>query len=429
MPVNIVIGAQWGDEGKAKVIDFLSKEIEVIVRYQGGSNAGHTVVVNGKKYVFHLIPSGVMYPNTVCIIGNGVVLDPEFFLEECDKLIKDGFEVYNKLVISDTCHLILPFHKTMDALRETNSSLGQAIGTTRRGIGICYSDKMLRVGLRAGDLLDDTSLREKLRNIVHRKNNELKVLYNTDEVNFEQIYDKLKNFRDRVGHLIKNTSYLLTNELKQNRKVLLEGAQGTGLDIDHGTYPFVTSSNPTTGGALCGTGISFKYINKVYGISKAYVTRVGEGPFPTELHGEEVEQLRKAGSEFGATTGRPRRCGWFDVELIKHASRVNGLTGLIITKIDILSNYDKIPVCTGYELNGKKLDYFPSHSLDKVKPIYTYLDGWKTDIRGITEFNKLPDKCKDYLKFLAKATEVPIDIVSTGPDRLETIVIQSGELD
>jgi adenylosuccinate synthase len=422
MSADLVVGAQWGDEGKAKVIDYLSKDTDFIVRYQGGANAGHTVVVDGKKYVFHLIPSGVIYPNTTCVIGNGVVLDPDFFLEECDTLQKDGFNVINKTYISTGCHIILPFHKTIDSLIEANLSANEKIGTTKRGIGICYADKMMRTGLRAGDLLDKETLKVKLKNIIDRKNKTLIKLYDAEPVSFDSVYDSMLNFVDKVRPMIINTPYYLNSELKKGKHVLLEGAQGTGLDVDFGTYPYVTSSNSTTGGAITGSGISFHYLKRVYGISKAYATRVGEGPFPTELFGTEAEKMRELGHEYGATTGRPRRCGWFDVEMIKHAARVNGLTSLALTKIDILSAYDKIPVGVGYELNGKKLEYLPFANLEKVKVIYEELPGWKTDISGINEFERLPSLCKEYIKFLEKSIDVPIEIISTGPDRSHTII-------
>ncbi|MDX1958778.1 MAG: adenylosuccinate synthase [Leptospiraceae bacterium] len=422
MPAELVVGAQWGDEGKAKVIDYLSKDTDIIVRYQGGANAGHTVVVEGKKYVFHLVPSGVIYPKTICVIGNGVVLDPHFFVEECDSLTKEGFPVYDRIFISDACHIILPFHKTIDSALESSALPGEKIGTTKRGIGICYADKMMRTGLRAGDLLDKDTLKVKLKSIVDRKNTVLRKLYEVEEVSFDELYSSLVDISKRIGKLIINTPYYLNEELKKGKHILLEGAQGTGLDVDFGTYPYVTSSNSTSGGALTGSGVGHHYLEKVYGISKAYATRVGEGPFPTEVFGEEAEKMRTLGHEFGATTGRPRRCGWFDVEMIKHAIRVNGMKCLVLTKIDILSHYDSIPVGIGYELNGKKLDYLPSSGLEKVKVIYETLPGWKTDIAGVGDFSKLPKACVEYIEFLESRIGVPIAIISTGPDRNNTIV-------
>ncbi|HMV41130.1 MAG TPA: adenylosuccinate synthetase, partial [Leptospiraceae bacterium] len=280
MPADLVIGAQWGDEGKAKVIDYLSKEIDIIARYQGGANAGHTVVVHGKKYVFHLVPSGVIYPNTICVIGNGVVLDTDYLMKECDELCKEDFDVYNKLYISDACHVILPLHGKIDSHRERNSTPGTKIGTTGKGIGICYADKMMRIGIRTGDVLDEETLKDKLKHFLAKKNEELVKLYGEEPVQFEPIFDSLKKFADKFKGKIINTAYFLNEELRRGKRVLLEGAQGVGLDIDFGTYPFVTSSNPTTGGALTGSGIGFQHLGKIYGISKAYATRVGEGPFP-----------------------------------------------------------------------------------------------------------------------------------------------------
>ena len=422
MPADLVIGAQWGDEGKAKVIDYLSKEIDIIVRYQGGANAGHTVVVHGKKYIFHLVPSGVIYPNTTCVIGNGVVLDTDYLMKECDELCKEDFDVYNKLYISDACHIILPLHGIIDAHREKNSSPGTKIGTTGKGIGICYADKMMRIGIRTGDVLDEETLRDKLKLFLARKNEELIKLYGVEPVGFDAIFDSLKKFADKFKGKIINTSYFLNEELRKGKRVLLEGAQGVGLDIDFGTYPFVTSSNPTTGGALTGSGIGFQHLGRIYGISKAYATRVGEGPFPTELFGEDADNMRKLGHEYGSTTGRPRRCGWFDLEMIKHSIRICGINNLVITKIDVLSTYPTIPVGIGYELNGKRLDYMPSCGMEKVKVIYEYLPGWNTDITGINRFEDLPANCQSYLKYLNEKIGVPISIISTGPDRKDTIV-------
>ena len=421
MPASLVVGAQWGDEGKAKVIDFVSNDIDIIVRYQGGANAGHTVIVDGKKYVFHLVPSGVIYPNTTCVIGNGVVLDPQSFLSECDDLEKSGFPVYNRIFISDACHLIFPLHQLIDSSREAGANEDQKIGTTKRGIGICYADKMMRVGLRAGDILDDNALQKKLKNFLDVKNSELKKYYGLQEVSYDETLKNLRAFRERAGHLIINTSWYLNEALGKGKKILLEGAQGTGLDIDFGTYPYVTSSNPTTGGALIGTGINFRHITDVIGIVKAYTTRVGEGPFPTELFGEAGEKLRTAGGEFGATTGRPRRCGWFDAEMIRHSVRVNGINTLALTKIDVLSDYDTIPVGIGYELNGQRLNYFPSQNLENVKVLYKEFPGWKEDISGVTKYSDLPEKCKSYIKGLEELTGVPARIISTGPDRADTI--------
>ncbi|MCC5814190.1 MAG: adenylosuccinate synthase [Leptospira sp.] len=423
MPANLVVGAQWGDEGKAKVIDVLSKDTDIIVRYQGGANAGHTVVVKGKKYVFHLIPSGVIYDDKICVIGNGVVIDAAYFLEEVADIEKEGFDVRGKTYVSDSAHLLLPFHKLIDGAREDGSVDGKKIGTTRRGIGMCYADKMMRTGLRVGDLLNLKTAREKLEHIIEEKNAEMKALYNIDPLQVDDVWKDLMAFYDLWKDRIINTSFYLNEALKDGKRILLEGAQGTGLDVDFGTYPYVTSSNPTTGGALIGSGVSYHYLQKVIGICKAYITRVGEGPFPTELHGEEGEKLRKLGGEYGATTGRPRRCGWFDVEMLKHAIRVNGLNAIALTKIDVLSDYDSIPVAIGYELDGKRLDYLPSQELDRVKPVYKFFPGWNSDISGINDFKKLPKNCQDYINAIRDLIGVPVHILSTGPDRDHTIIL------
>lgn len=425
MPANLVVGAQWGDEGKAKIIDVLSRDTDIIVRYQGGANAGHTVVVKGRKYVFHLIPSGIIYEDKICVIGNGVVLDPAYFLKEVEDIEKEGFDVVGKTYISDSAHILFPYHKLIDGAREDSlKNGGKKIGTTRRGIGICYADKMMRVGMRVGELLDENQARKKIQSLVEEKNKEMKALYGIEEgadadVFWEEVLGFIKKWKSRII----NTSYYLNEALRDNKRVLLEGAQGTGLDVDFGTYPYVTSSNPTTGGALIGSGISYHFLKKVIGITKAYTTRVGEGPFPTEIHGEQGEKLRQIGGEYGATTGRPRRCGWFDVELLRHAVRVNGLNAIALTKIDVLSYYDKIPVAVGYEMDGKKLNYFPSQNLEKVKPIYVHLPGWESDITGINDFRRLPKNCQDYINSIRDYIGVPIHIISTGPDREHTILL------
>ncbi|MFN3604755.1 MAG: adenylosuccinate synthase [Leptonema sp. (in: bacteria)] len=420
MSVTVVIGAQWGDEGKAKIIDYLSEKIDIIARYQGGANAGHTVVVNQKKFVFHLIPSGILYPNTICVIGNGVVVDPEALLQELEKLNKENIEYKNRIFISDASHIVLPFHKLIDEQRETLAKTNK-IGTTKRGIGICYGDKMLRIGIRMGDLF--YNLEEKLSNFVKIKNKELELLYNIPGLDYDKIYKDLVEFAKKIEPMVIHTPTFFEQALQQRKTVLLEGAQGTALDIDHGTYPYVTSSNTTIGGALTGTGISYRYIENVYGISKAYATRVGEGPFPTEVKDKEAEKLRNLGNEYGATTGRPRRCGWFDVELIKHSARINGLTGLVLTKLDVLSHYDVIPVCVGYQLNGKKIGYFPSYALEDCEPIYEYLPGWKEDISKINQWKDLPKNCKDFVEKIQEWTNIAVKFLSVGPQRDQTMVL------
>lgn len=420
MSAHLVVGTQWGDEGKAKVIDYLSGNIDIIVRYQGGANAGHTVKVGNETYIFHLIPSGILYDKTVCVIGNGVVLEPASFESEIQSLQSKNIDT-GRIILSDSAHVVLPLHKLIDEEREKLAG-NNKIGTTKRGIGITYGDKMMRVGIRLGDLVDGEHLKKRLSHVLELKNQELEKLYGLKAVELNPLLDELLAFGEKYKSIIKNTSLYLNRELENGKRVLLEGAQGTGLDIDFGTYPFVTSSNTTTGGAIAGSGISFQHLKEVTGIVKAYVSRVGEGPFPTELLGEAGEELRKLGNEFGATTGRPRRCGWFDVEVIKHAARVNGLTGLALTKLDILSHFDEIPVAVGYEIDGQRVEAIPSTGWEKIKPIYEMLPGWKTDISSATSMDQLPAKARSYIDRLAELTGVPVTLVSVGPGRENTIV-------
>ena len=418
MGCTVIIGTQWGDEGKAKMIDFYSQKADIIVRYQGGANAGHTVVVNGKKHVFHLIPSGILHEGTICVIGNGVVVDPVQLIEECKLLEKEGIDVRKRLYISDAAHLLLPFHKEMDAAMEEARS--NKIGTTKRGIGPCYADKCLRVGIRVGDIFDEEYLKERLTTALNVKNIQFERCYNRAGFSFDEIYELLMQFKAYAGSLAINTPYYLHNEAKKGKNILLEGAQGNALDIDHGTYPFVTSSNPSIGGAIAGSGINPFLINEVVGITKAYVTRVGEGPFPTEEKGEAGEIMRQRGGEFGATTGRPRRCGWFDMELLKHTLRINGITTIALTKLDVLSGFEAIKVAVGYTINGKKIDYFPSSMQDKIVPIYEEHPGWKEDISHCTSFKELPKTAQKYIQFIQDSLQVPISIISVGPDRMNT---------
>ena len=420
MSAKLVVGTQWGDEGKAKVIDYLSSEINIIVRYQGGANAGHTVKVGNETYIFHLIPSGILYPDTTCVLGNGVVLDPESFDKERADLKERGIDIDGRVVISDACHILMPLHRQIDAARENLRK--QKIGTTKRGIGVCYGDKVTRTGLRMGDLMEEKRLRQRLEHMLEVKNVELARIYNLPPVEFNPLFDDLSAFAERNRKMVRNTSHWLNSELKAGRSVLLEGAQGTALDIDFGTYPFVTSSSPTTGGALMGSGISFQYLKEVIGICKAYVSRVGEGPFPSELHGAEGDKLRELGQEFGATTGRPRRCGWFDTELVRHAARVNGLTQIALTKLDILSEYDEIPIGVGYKMGGEKIDAFPSSGVEDVEVVYETMPGWKSDISKARSLADLPPNCRKYIDRLTELVEVPIKLISVGPGREDTIV-------
>ncbi len=417
----VAIGAQWGDEGKAKMIDFFSKDTDIIVRYQGGANAGHTVVVDGVKHVFHLIPSGILHEGKVCVIGNGVVIDPEVLLEEMELLESKGINLKGRLYISDAAHIILPLHKAFDeAMEEFRSN---KIGTTRRGIGPAYSDKCLRIGLRMGDMFDKDILHERLTFDITLKNLYLEKVFSRNPFPPEKIFAIVEHFRGKVKDMVINTPHYLHTALDAGKKVLLEGAQGFALDIDHGTYPFVTSSNPTIGGALLGSGLNAFDIEKIYGITKAYITRVGEGPFPTEEKGEIGEMLRTRGGEFGATTGRPRRCGWFDLPLIRQARRINGITDMALTKLDVLSGLQTIKIAAAYRLDGKQIDYFPSAQLHRVEPVYTEMPGWQEDISACTSFASLPKQAQNYVRYIEKESGIKLSIISNGADRKSTFSV------
>jgi adenylosuccinate synthase len=418
MSCKVVIGTQWGDEGKAKMIDYFTRDSDIVVRYQGGANAGHTVVVNDKKYVFHLIPSGVLHKNKICVIGNGVVVDPIQLINELTSLEDDGYDIKKRLLVSDAAHLILPYHKALDEAME--ESRDNKIGTTVRGIGPSYSDKCLRIGIRAGDVFDPKLLKKRVSLALDIKNLQLERIYKKHKYSEEEIMDILKKFKKICGPMITNTQHFLHKALSDGKNILLEGAQGFALDIDHGTYPFVTSSNPTIGGALMGTGLNASNIGQVFGITKAYVTRVGEGPFPTEASGEDGDRMRVNGAEFGSTTGRPRRCGWFDVPLLKQSALVNGLTGIALTKLDVLSGFKKIKVAVGYKMNGKKIDYFPASNLYKAQPIYKELEGWNSDISRCRSKADLPRSAQSYIDFIESQIGVKISIISVGPERNNT---------
>jgi len=415
MSCIVAIGTQWGDEGKAKMIDYLTREADIVARYQGGANAGHTVVVNDKKFVFHLIPSGILHEGKTCIIGNGVVLDPVELIEEIDLLESKGYNVKDRLIISDSAHFILPYHKTLDSLLEEGSE--EKIGTTKRGIGPCYADKCLRAGIRTGDIFDEDYLLKRVTAALKVKNLQLEKMYGLPPVSVDEIMELLLDFKAKAGSMVTNSQKFLHEALKQNKKVLLEGAQGYALDIDHGTYPFVTSSNPTIGGALIGSGLNAGDITEVLGITKAYVTRVGEGPFPTEADEEDSERLRVNGNEFGATTGRPRRCGWFDIPLLKKSIQINGLNSLAVTKLDVLTGFEKINICIGYDLKGERVDDICLSKLASVKPIFIEMDGWEENISRCKSFEELPKNTKDYLNFLEDELNVPISYISVGPGR------------
>lgn len=420
MSVTIVVGSQWGDEGKGKVVDLLSSKYDVVVRYQGGANAGHTIKIGDKQYVFHLIPSGILHENIICVIGNGVVIEPKALLDELEMLEKSGIDIKDRLFISHNAHLIMPYHKLIDSINEKGS---QKIGTTGRGIGPSYIDKYARRGIRIADLLNKDELKSKIRKNLDEKNNLLKNIYHHEELNVDEIIEECIAFDKKIDKYITDTSAYLNDAIEMNKSILLEGAQGALLDVDHGTYPYVTSSNPTSGGACTGSGIPPTKITDVIGIVKAYTTRVGLGPFPTELFDEDGENLRKIGAEFGATTGRPRRCGWFDAFLVNYSRKINGINRAVITKLDVLGYFDKIKVCVGYEINGKKLKYFPTSSaeLDSAIPVYETLDGWNKDISKITNYDELPSETKEYLSFISTKSGFEIKYISVGPKRIQTI--------
>jgi adenylosuccinate synthase len=420
MSIAVIVGSQWGDEGKGKIVDLLSKRYDIVVRYQGGANAGHTVQVGDKQFILHLIPSGILWENVKCVIGNGVVIDPKALLDEIKFLENLGINIKGRLFISQNAHLIMPYHKLLDSISESGSS---KIGTTGRGIGPCYIDKYARKGIKIVDLRDKKDLEQKIKINIEEKNILLTKLYNQAELNVDEIIKEYLDFDDAIDQYITDVPSYLNNALNEDKSILLEGAQGTMLDVDFGTYPYVTSSNPTSGGACTGSGIPPTKISMVIGIVKAYTTRVGLGPFPTELDGEEGETLRKIGGEFGATTGRPRRCGWFDAFLLSYSRMINGIERAAITKLDVLSYLDEIKVCVDYEINGKKINSYPTsvNQMMQVKPVYETLPGWKCNISDATTYDELPGAAKDYLSFIAQQSGFEIGIISVGPRRSQTI--------
>lgn len=426
MSTLVVVGSQWGDEGKGKITDLLSEEANIIVRYQGGCNAGHTVVKGDEQYIFHLIPSGILHKRVKCLIGNGVVIDPESLLQEIENLKKKNIEIDGNLLIDFKAHVVLPYHKTLDEMKETKRGKDK-IGTTKRGIGPAYIDKIARTGIRMIDLINEKSLSKKLENNLNEKNIIFEKLYGVKISNQEK-KDIIKKYRE-YGQLLKkyviDVSLYLNQAINEDKKILFEGAQGTLLDIDHGTFPYVTSSNPIAGGACIGTGVGPTKIDRVMGITKAYTTRVGRGPFPTEIQGEEIEEyIRQKGGEFGATTGRPRRCGWFDAILVNYAVRINGMDSIVITKIDVLSDFDKIKICTSYKYNGKMIKEFPVdlETLQKCIPVYEEMEGWKGNISQITKYEDLPQQLKAYIGRIEELVRTKVVIVSVGPKRSQTII-------
>lgn len=424
MSVKIVVGAQWGDEGKGKIIDLLSERVDIVARYQGGANAGHTVVIKGEKYILHLIPSGILHENTICIIGNGVVIDPHALLEEVEFLSSKGIDITGRLFISHRAHLIMPYHKLLDQAKESKDEKNK-IGTTGRGIGPAYVDKVNRMGIRIVDLLDRETLKTKLKRNIEEKNEILKKIYQRDELDVQQIIDAYLEFDQKIDPFVKDISTFLNESIKENKRILLEGAQGTLLDIDFGTYPYVTSSNPISGGACSGVGIGPTKIDTVLGVIKAYTTRVGMGPFPTEIHDEENINLRELGAEFGATTGRPRRCGWFDAVIANFAVQVNGIDSFAVTKLDVLDTLDEIKICVAYQYDGKLLKTFPSEprTLENCQPVYEVFPGWKEKTSGVRHYDELPANAKNYLDAIRNLTQTEISIISVGSDREQTILL------
>ncbi|HSQ40990.1 MAG TPA: adenylosuccinate synthase [Fibrobacteraceae bacterium] len=424
MPNRIIIGSQWGDEGKAKVVDFLTLDADVIIRFQGGANAGHTVKVENQEFVFHLIPSGIMHPNKICAIGNGVVLDPKQIIEEIAELGRKGIRPDGRLLIADNAHVVLPWHIALDRLKEQKAGKG-AIGTTGRGIGPCYSDKVNRHGVRVGDLLDERELRPRIEAIAAFRNQEFQLLYDADPIDPESVITEFLALGRQIAPYVCDLSDRLHQLHKEGKQFIFEGAQGTILDVDHGTYPFVTSSNTVAGSACCGSGLGPTLIDQAVGVVKAYTTRVGNGPFPTELLDEMGEKLRTVGDEFGATTGRPRRCGWFDAPVVRKASIVNGLTHLAMTKLDVLDTLDEIKICTHYQVDGESLQTIPSQ-LSKVvrcQPVYETLPGWKQDTSTCRTWDDLPVAARNYLKRIESLVEVKIGMISVGAKRDQSIVV------
>ena len=419
----VVIGSQWGDEGKGKIVDLSTEDVAAVSRFQGGHNAGHTLVIDGKKTVLHLIPSGILHNHVTCLIGNGVVISLDALIKEADELIKNGVPVYDRLKISAGCPIILPSHEALDIAKE--KKLGKsAIGTTGRGIGPVYEDKVARRAIRIADLIEENSLLDKLTEVLNYHNFLLKNFFNESEQSVSDIYDRLLKQREIISPLISDISETLDLYQSENKNILFEGAQGVFLDIDHGTYPYVTSSNTVSASASTGTGIGPKRLDYILGIVKAYTTRVGSGPFPTELNDANGKHLGKVGVEFGATTGRPRRCGWLDVIALKRSILNSSITGLCLTKLDVLDGLEKIKICTGYYYNNDEINKFPLNisELDKCKPIYEEFNGWDESTEGLKNYDELPANAKEYIKAIEDMVSVPVDIVSTGPDREHTII-------
>jgi len=422
----VIVGTQWGDEGKGKIVDLLSEFADIVVRFQGGNNAGHTIVVNGEQFISHLVPSGILQKKT-CLIGNGMVVDPAVLVEEIDNLESKGIKVdSDNLKISEKAHIIMPYHKQIDIAREKKKG-DKKIGTTGRGIGPCYEDKACRRGIRFVELIDFEGFTEKIKTVLEEKNFYLKNYLSSETLDPESIIDQYKGYAERLAPHVVNISVVMNRAIKANQQILFEGAQGTHLDIDHGTYPYVTSSNTISGNACCGSGIGPKEITGVVGIVKAYTTRVGEGPFPTELFDDIGDAIQVKGAEFGATTGRKRRCGWLDSVLLRNSARLNGLTGLAITKLDVLDELESLKICTAYEYNGEIIHDFPASIkvLKGCKPVFETLPGWPEDISDVRKIEDLPQNAKNYLSRIEELTETPINIISVGPGRDQTIIVNN----
>ncbi len=425
MSVTIILGAQWGDEGKGKIVDLLSAKADVVARYQGGPNAGHTVVIDEEEIVLHQIPSGILHPHTRCIIGNGVVIDPVILMEEVDFVKSKGFQVDGRLFISHRAHLIMPYHKLLDTTREAAEGAAK-IGTTGRGIGPAYVDKYDRCGIRIVDLLDRSTLAEKLLKNLESKNKVLQRIYDRDSMDTEKIIQDYLEFDRRIDAYVKDTTLLINRAIDASEEVLIEGAQGTMLDIDFGTYPYVTSSNPTAGGACTGLGVGPTRIDRVLGVVKAYTTRVGMGPMPTEFDTEFGDQMRQLGGEYGATTGRPRRCGWFDAVVVRMAAMINGLTHLAITKLDVLDTLPEIKICTAYRYQGRVMEHYPAELWiqEQLEPVYESHPGWLCSTQEAHSFDELPENARSYLRRISELTRTPISLISVGSKRSQTIFME-----
>ncbi len=425
----VIVGTQFGDEGKGKFIDLLAKRADYVARYQGGANAGHTVVIDKEEFIFHLIPSGILRKRKKCIIGNGLVVDPQTLLEEIENLKERGIDVEGRLFISENAHIVMPYHKLLDRVSEI-ARKGKRIGTTGRGIGPCYTDKVARTGIRVADLIDEESFKEKLRKNLDEKNQLLKKIYHQKGLPYKKVLAEYSSYRRKIKKYVTNTSVLINQAIDEGKSVLFEGAQGTFLDIDWGTYPYVTSSSPVAGGALTGLGVGPTKIDRVIGVAKAYTTRVGGGPLPTELPKRLGERIRERGKEYGATTGRPRRCGWLDLVLLRSAIQINGLDSLILAKLDVLDELGEIKICTHYRCRGKRIDYFPNSLkvLSECKSQYEVLKGWREPISGIKNYRRLPVNAKKYVERIKKLLGIKIALVSVGPQRDQTIILDKSLL-